>query len=66
MPGFYWKLVKTGKENKEPDVIESLEEEEDGSQEKEKKDVLLAPRTDVRRHSRRIHRHSMRRGTITS
>lgn len=60
--GFYHKLVTTGKENHEPDVIETLPEEtvemEPGTE------VALAPRVDVKRRSnRRIYRHhSTKRG----
>ncbi|XP_063837633.1 multidrug resistance protein homolog 49-like [Ostrinia nubilalis] len=54
--GFYHKLVTTGKENLEPDVIETLPEEtidEEGGE-----DVNLTPRVDVKRRSnRKIYRH---------
>ncbi|XP_013162197.1 PREDICTED: multidrug resistance protein homolog 49-like [Papilio xuthus] len=54
--GFYHKLVTTGNENKEPDVIETLPEEGDGVV--ENGDAALVPRVDVKRRStRRLHRH---------
>ncbi|CAG4942049.1 unnamed protein product [Colias eurytheme] len=59
--GFYYKLVTTGKENKEPDVIETLPEEADG--EGEDGEIALAPRLDVKRKSNRriIRHHSVKR-----
>ncbi|XP_072931072.1 multidrug resistance protein homolog 49-like [Epargyreus clarus] len=58
--GFYHKLVTTGNENKEPDVIETLPEEGDGE---EDPDMALAPRMDIKRRSnRKVHRvHSVKR-----
>ncbi|CAG4929498.1 unnamed protein product [Parnassius apollo] len=54
--GFYYKLVTTGNENKEPDVIETLPEETDGNA--ELVEAALVPRVDVKRRStRRLHRH---------
>ncbi|CAH0716416.1 unnamed protein product, partial [Brenthis ino] len=54
--GFYYKLVTTGNENKEPDVIETLPEEENG--EVEAGELTLVPRLDVKRRStRRLVRH---------
>ncbi|XP_073952681.1 multidrug resistance protein homolog 49-like [Choristoneura fumiferana] len=60
--GFYHKLVTTGNEGKEPDVIETLPEEADGDGEGEEA-LALAPRVDPKRRSnRRVHRHhSMKR-----
>ncbi|KAM3968871.1 LOW QUALITY PROTEIN: multidrug resistance protein homolog 49-like [Aphomia sociella] len=59
--GFYYKLVTSGNENQEPDVIETLPEETTG--EEEVAEVPLAPRHDIKRRStRRVHRHhSMKR-----
>ncbi|XP_063394078.1 multidrug resistance protein homolog 49-like isoform X1 [Cydia fagiglandana] len=55
--GFYHKLVTTGKEVKEPDVIDTLPEEVDGTGDTDEV-AALAPRVDVKRKSnRRIHRH---------
>ncbi|CAG4929505.1 unnamed protein product [Parnassius apollo] len=54
--GFYYKLVTTGKENKEPDVNETLPEEADGNA--EFVEATLVPRMDVKQRStRRPHRH---------
>ncbi|KAL0852199.1 hypothetical protein ABMA28_000423 [Loxostege sticticalis] len=54
--GFYHKLVTTGKENQEPDVIETLPEEPIA--EEENNETTIAPRIDVKRRSnRRIYRH---------
>ncbi|CAK1588203.1 unnamed protein product [Parnassius mnemosyne] len=54
--GFYYKLVTTGNENKEPDVIETLPEEADENA--ELGEVVLVPRVDVKRKStKRLHRH---------
>ncbi|CAK1588202.1 unnamed protein product [Parnassius mnemosyne] len=54
--GFYYKLVTTGNENKEPDVIETLPEETDENA--ELGEAALVPRVDVKRRStRRLHRH---------
>ncbi|XP_059046316.1 multidrug resistance protein homolog 49-like [Achroia grisella] len=53
--GFYFKLVTTGNDNQEPDVIETLPEETAGE---EVAEVPIAPRHDVKRRSnRRVHRH---------
>uniref|UniRef100_A0A2A4J7A7 ABC-type xenobiotic transporter n=1 Tax=Heliothis virescens TaxID=7102 RepID=A0A2A4J7A7_HELVI len=53
--GFYYKLVTTGNENKEPEEIETVAEEGDGE---ENGEPVLAPRADVKRKSnRRVHRH---------
>lgn len=63
--GFYYKLVTTGNENHEPEVIETLPEETaDGEGEEPAGEVALAPRVDVKRRSnRRLHRHhSLKRG----
>nr|ADV76539.1 ATP-binding cassette sub-family B member 3 [Trichoplusia ni] len=55
--GVYHKLVTTGKENKEPEEIDTLLEEPDGDAEAAGEPVI-APRTDVKRKSnRRVHRH---------
>lgn len=61
--GVYHKLVTTGKENKEPEEIDTLLEEPDGDAEAAGEPVI-APRTDVKRKSnRRVHRHhSIKRG----
>ncbi|CAK1554106.1 unnamed protein product [Leptosia nina] len=59
--GFYYKLVTTGNGNKEPDVIETLQEEQpDGGDDTE---VSLSPRVDVKRRStkRIVRHHSMKR-----
>nr|QGA73384.1 multidrug resistance protein 49-like protein [Spodoptera frugiperda] len=53
--GFYFKLVTTGTETKEPEEIETVAEEGDGE---ENGEPVLAPRADVKRKSnRRVHRH---------
>ncbi|XP_035435555.2 multidrug resistance protein homolog 49 [Spodoptera frugiperda] len=53
--GFYYKLVTTGTETKEPEEIETVAEEGDGE---ENGEPVLAPRADVKRKSnRRVHRH---------
>ncbi|XP_022832765.1 multidrug resistance protein homolog 49-like [Spodoptera litura] len=53
--GFYYKLVTTGNETKEPEEIETVAEEGDGE---ENGEPVLAPRADVKRKSnRRVHRH---------
>ncbi|CAH0703399.1 unnamed protein product [Spodoptera exigua] len=53
--GFYYKLVTTGNETKEPEEIETVAEEGDGE---ENVEPALAPRADVKRKSnRRVHRH---------
>ncbi|KAF9804800.1 hypothetical protein SFRURICE_007703 [Spodoptera frugiperda] len=52
---FYYKLVTTGTETKEPEEIETVAEEGDGE---ENGEPVLAPRADVKRKSnRRVHRH---------
>nr|QCO93568.1 ATP-binding cassette subfamily B member 2 [Chilo suppressalis] len=62
LKGFYYKLVTTGNENHEPDVIETLPEET--TAEEETNELTLAPRHDVKRRSnRKIYRHhSLKRG----
>lgn len=56
--------MTTGKENQEPDVIETLPEEPIA--EEENNETTIAPRIDVKRRSnRRIYRHhSTKRGTL--
>ncbi|XP_048489395.1 multidrug resistance protein homolog 49 [Plutella xylostella] len=59
--GVYWKLVTTGVEVKEPDVIETvLEEEESGNKTKEVEASAIS-RTDIKRHSSKRLR---RRGSV--
>ncbi|XP_047544251.1 multidrug resistance protein homolog 49-like [Vanessa atalanta] len=73
--GFYYKLVTTGNENKEPDVIETLPEEENGDA--DIGDLAVVSRTEVKRRSTRrlVRHHSTKReshdwmtprGSITS
>ncbi|XP_048487595.1 multidrug resistance protein homolog 49 [Plutella xylostella] len=56
--GIYWKLVTTGKETKEPDIIENVMED--------KKPAELAAREDRKRHSSRktVRNISMRRDSF--
>ncbi|KAH9637264.1 hypothetical protein HF086_006908 [Spodoptera exigua] len=62
--GFYYKLVTTGNETKEPEEIETVAEEGDGE---ENVEPVLAPRADVKRKSNR-HSHDWMtpRGSICS
>ncbi|CAG9136478.1 unnamed protein product [Plutella xylostella] len=53
LKGFYWKLVTTGKEVKEPEVIGTVEEE---INENEESLSAIPSRTDSKRRSRRVHR----------
>ncbi|CAG9138256.1 unnamed protein product [Plutella xylostella] len=53
LKGFYWKLVTTGKEVKEPEVISTVEEE---INENEESLSAIPSRTDSKRRSRRVHR----------
>ncbi|VVC86230.1 multidrug resistance protein homolog 49-like [Leptidea sinapis] len=59
--GFYYKLVTTGNENKEPDVIETLLEED--NVEADGGEAALAPRMDTKRKSNRrvVRHHSVKR-----
>ena len=54
--------MTTGNENKEPDVIETLPEEENG--EMENGELAMVSRLDVKRRSTRrlVRRHSTKRG----
>ncbi|XP_045458095.1 multidrug resistance protein homolog 49-like [Melitaea cinxia] len=73
--GFYYKLVTTGNENKEPDIIETLAEEE--NEEGNSGELTVVSRVDVKRRSTRrlVRHHSTKReshdwmtprGSITS
>ncbi|XP_034839685.1 multidrug resistance protein homolog 49-like isoform X2 [Maniola hyperantus] len=73
--GFYYKLVTTGHENKEPDVIETLPEEENDNA--EGGELTVISRVEVKRRSTRrlVRHHSVKReshdwmtprGSITS
>lgn len=56
--GFYWKLVTTGTENKDPDVIKTVLEEEEDVVADEPVDQAPLPRNDLKRHSKRIIKHN--------
>ncbi|XP_041987757.1 multidrug resistance protein homolog 49-like [Aricia agestis] len=63
LKGFYHKLVTSGNENKEPDVIETLPEEEDLNNEGGGGEITAVSRVDVKRRStkRVVRRHSTKR-----
>lgn len=66
IPGFYYKLVTTGKENKDVEEIETFPE--GGDSEQNINDQISVSRTDLKRRStksmRQMHRQSITRGLI--